>query len=137
MINPLSLHGAVLHFYEPQKLNLVPHFCLFKNEHKPHPLPRPGVNAYQRSSRNPLKNGWRTLPSADFALDRLVQSCPLPGEYPSAFVHDVQLDTVAVELISWIQREPLGVLSIEVARAGSMKPGEGRLGTDRRGLLAL
>jgi hypothetical protein len=35
----------------------------------------------------------------------------------------MQLHPVAVELISWIQRAPFGTLSIDVANAGSMKPG--------------
>jgi hypothetical protein len=32
------------------------------------PLPKAVKNVHQRSSRSPLKKGWRTLPSGDFAV---------------------------------------------------------------------
>jgi hypothetical protein len=39
------------------------------------------------------------------------------------FVGEVDLDTIAVELISWIHSSPEGTRSIEVASAGAMNPG--------------
>jgi hypothetical protein len=47
------------------------------------------------------------------------------GKDLDGIVVDVELDAIAVELISWIQRSPDGTFSIDVASAGSMNPGKG------------
>src|ERR1700733_8612527 len=52
--------------------------------------------------------------------------CPVvaaPGENLDAVIGEMKLHPVPSNFISWIQRSPLGTLSIEVASAGSMKPG--------------
>jgi hypothetical protein len=46
-----------------------------------------------------------------------------PGEYGNGGVFQVGLYAVPSNLISCSQRSPLGTLSIDVASAGSMKPG--------------
>jgi hypothetical protein len=45
------------------------------------------------------------------------------GKDLHGLVGKVDLDSVAVELISWIQRDPDGTFAIEDARAGSTNPG--------------
>jgi hypothetical protein len=46
-----------------------------------------------------------------------------PGENRDRCVLDVDLHAIAANLISCIQRAPDGSLVIDVAKAGSMKPG--------------
>jgi hypothetical protein len=50
---------------------------------------------------------------------------PVTGEDLLPAPIDVDLDAVAVERDSWIQRSPDGTFSVEVASAGSTNPGKG------------
>jgi len=62
--------------------------------------------------------------------DLLEAVCPFvtaSGKDRHRLVDEVDLDAIAVELDFVIHLDPEGALAIEVARAGSMKPGKGAL----------
>jgi NAD(P)-dependent dehydrogenase (short-subunit alcohol dehydrogenase family) len=63
---------------------------------------------------------------ADF-LEAVRPIVAATGEDLDGLVGQMDLDPVAVELDSWIQRDPDGTFAIEDARAGSTKPGNGAL----------
>jgi len=85
---------------------------------------RPSANGTTTSPSTMAEPASISAASADFA-EALVRLSAAAGKDPASL--DVNLDAVAVELNLVNQRAPWGTLSIDDAKAGSMKPGWGAL----------